>query len=83
MACGTPVIVSDKTAVPEIADYGAVHFDPQNGGELKEKIYQLLHNKELRKSMISRGIKRSREFSWEKNAQETVDLIKRASTPFN
>lgn len=76
MACGTPVIVSNKTAVPEIAGNGAILFNPDKIGELVKYMFNLLKDRSLRKEMVDKGFKRAKEFSWENHAKQTVDLIK-------
>lgn len=76
MACGTPVIVSNKTAVPEVAGNGALHIEPQNRDELATALKMLLTNQDLRARMVSQGIERSQMFSWRKHAEETVELIR-------
>ena len=76
MACGTPVIVSNKTAVPEVAGDGALSFDPTSTDELADVMQVFMSNSQLRKTMIERGLRRAKNFSWERHAKETVDLIR-------
>ena len=79
MACGTTVIVSNKTAVPEVAGNGAVHVDPQNRGELVTALKMLLTDEDFRVKMVSQGLVRSQMFSWRKHAEETVQLIRNSA----
>ena len=79
MACGVPVIVSNKTAVPEIAGDGALKIDPRNLDELVDAMDKLLSDSNLREEMITKGFKRASDFSWERHARETVTLFKEVS----
>ncbi|MBA7490127.1 D-inositol-3-phosphate glycosyltransferase [subsurface metagenome] len=76
MASGTPVIVSNKTAVSEVAGEGALHVDTSDMEQLAWAMEKLLTDSELRNSMIDKGFQRAKEFSWKKHAQETVALFK-------
>lgn len=75
MACGCPVIASDAGALPEIAGGAALLIDPYNPDDLAEAIRKVLTEDRLRKELVERGLKRAREFSWEKCAKETLDVL--------
>lgn len=74
MACGTPVICSNTSAMPEVAGKGACYIDPEKPDEIAETILEVLENGELRKNLIDYGIKRAAMFSWKKTAAEMLDL---------
>ncbi len=74
MASGIPVIASNRTSIPEIAGEAAVLIDPLNVEEIARAMYDVLSNSSLRKHLIEKGIKRSKDFSWEKTARETLKL---------
>jgi len=74
MACGCPVIASNVTALPEVGGDAVVFFDPYNYEELAKKMYRLLTNNELRSHFSRKALERARQFSWEKCAQEHLDV---------
>jgi glycosyltransferase involved in cell wall biosynthesis len=74
MACGTPVITSKRTSIPEISSDAAMLVDPLNVEEMAEAMYSVLSNSELREQLVKKGIKRAKDFSWEKTAVETLKL---------
>ncbi len=76
MACCTPVLCSATTSVGEVAADAAITFDPKNTSELSEKMKLLLENPGLRQQLIMQGYKRVSEFSWERCAQETLDIYR-------
>ncbi|MBN2372453.1 glycosyltransferase family 4 protein [bacterium] len=76
MACGVPVIVSNKTAVPEVAGEGALTFDPNNIDGLVDVMDRLLFDSGFREKMVKLGYKRAKEFTWKRHAKETVDIIR-------
>jgi glycosyltransferase involved in cell wall biosynthesis len=71
MACGTPVITSNTTAMPEIADNAAYLINPLNVSELSEAIIELTQNPTLRDCLIEKGLKRAEGFSWKNTAYLT------------
>ena len=78
MACGTPVLVSNRASLPEIAGKAGLVFDPARIDELSALLYNVLTNENLRKSMIRAGLTRAGEFSWLKTAEKTLEVYQRA-----
>jgi glycosyltransferase involved in cell wall biosynthesis len=76
MACGTPVVSSKSTCLPEIMGNAAIYFQPENTKEMAEKIYQVLSDKNLQKQLITRGFEQIKKYSWQKCAQETLTIYK-------
>ncbi len=72
MACGTPVIASNVTSIPEIVGDAAILIDPTDGDRLKKALLELLSNERLRRQLISRGFRWARKFSWRKMAEQTL-----------
>lgn len=72
-----PVISSFASSLPEIGGDAALYFDPKNSYDLVEKLKMLKENKKLYQELIKKGKKRIKEFSWEKCAEETLEIIKR------
>lgn len=77
MRCGVPVITSNMTSMPEIAGDAALYSEPNNTMKISEDLCNIIQNKEnIRMELISKGLKRSELFSWEKCAKETVAVLK-------
>jgi glycosyltransferase involved in cell wall biosynthesis len=74
MACGTPVITSNVSSLPEVVGDAAITVDPHNIKELSKKINKILSNKDLQNKMIQRGIERAKQFTWDKTARETIKV---------
>lgn len=75
MASETPIVASAVASVPEIAGEAALLFDPENVGELADKIAQVLLDNNLRQRLIERGRERVKNFSLEKCARETLEIL--------
>lgn len=70
-----PVATSRISSMPEVAAEAAVYFDPKNTAEIKNVIQSLLLDKSLADSLRQRGKERLKNFSWEKCAQETLQVL--------
>ena len=77
MACGTPVIVSNTSSLPEVVGDAALLVDPTDADGLAVAIWRVLSDNGLRKQMVHKGLQRARLFSWEKAAQETLAIYRR------
>jgi len=75
MACKTPVIVSDTTALPEICKDAALYIDPNDKDDIKEKLLKLYSDDKLQKDFIKRGFLRVDEFNWEKSAKKHLEIF--------
>jgi glycosyltransferase involved in cell wall biosynthesis len=75
MACGTPVVCSDASSLPEVAGDAAVLVDPLDVEGLAAAMERVLDDKELRANLIDRGFEQARKFSWERCARETLDVL--------
>lgn len=76
MSCGTPVITSNISSMPEIGGDGAIYVDPKDEEEIEKKLKEVLEDNDLKKELIKKGFERSKKFSWEKCAEETADVYK-------
>lgn len=74
MACGTPVISSNTSSIPEIADTAAHLIDPSNPVSIGDGILKVLGDEAYRNQLVDLGYKRASDFSWETNAQELVKI---------
>lgn len=75
MACGTPVICSNVSSMPEVAGNAAILFDPNDEADISQKMGEIIENNELRNDLIQKGFERSRLFSWSSAAQKTLEVI--------
>jgi glycosyltransferase involved in cell wall biosynthesis len=78
MSCGTPVICSNRTSLPEVVGDAAISLDPENLHEMAEAMHSVLTNSELRADLRARSLQRAAQFSWRKTATETVAAYKDA-----
>lgn len=78
MASGCPVIVSDDSALLEVAGSAAQYFTRGEESSLAAKIREVVTDGELRDAMIESGIYRVKSFSWQKCAQETASVYRHA-----
>lgn len=75
MACGTPVITSNTSSLPEAAGKAALLIDPYNVKELSESMDLLLNSPKLQTSLIARGDKQASKFSWPDSASKLLKII--------
>lgn len=78
MACGTPVITSNVSSLPEVVGEAGLAVDPTDSKGLAEAIHQVLGDETLRQSMRERGLSRAGRFSWAQTARATVEVYQRA-----
>lgn len=76
MACGTPVITSNVSSLPEVVGDAAIKIDPYNIDELTDAITNVLSNSNLQRELIEKGIKRAKQFSWKNTAEETLKVYR-------
>lgn len=70
MACGTPVVASNSSSLPEVCGDAAVLVDPQNPGEHIDAIETLLSNAKVGEDYRVKGLIRARQFSWSSAASQ-------------
>ena len=70
MACGTPVITSNLSSLPEVAGDAGIQVDPADLSAIEAAIAQVAADADLRADMIHRGFKRASQFSWERSARQ-------------
>ena len=76
MACGTPIITGNTSAMPEIAGEGALLVDPYHPEEITEKILQLENDNQFYQQQVEYGLERSKLFSWKNNAEALLKIYK-------
>jgi glycosyltransferase involved in cell wall biosynthesis len=75
MACGTPVVTSRTTSLPEVVAARTVLVDPEDVESIACGILQILDSADLRETLRKNGIERAKEFSWAKSAEQTLGLL--------
>ena len=74
MACGTPVLTSTASCLPEVAGEAALQVDPYDIEAIAHGLHSLLHDTALREQLRQRGLTRAAEFTWPAAAQQLTDL---------
>lgn len=77
MQCGTPVITSDVTALPEVAGDAAIKVNPSSLVAIKKAMHEMYSDDRLRKELKTKGLERATRFSWQKAAAETLVVLLR------
>jgi len=72
MACGTPVITSNTSSLPEVVGDAGIMVDPCDVDGLADVMYEVLTNDGLREDMIRRGLERTKTFSWGKMRERDI-----------
>jgi glycosyltransferase involved in cell wall biosynthesis len=76
MACGTPVVCSEKTAISEVTGDAAILVDPGDHESIADGLRKALADSGLRDELVEKGLERSRQFTWERAARETRDVYR-------
>ncbi len=75
MACGTPVITSNVSSMPEVCGDAALYCDPYDINDIKNKIELLLGDETLREALRQKGLERAKLFTWEKAAAAHMQVF--------
>lgn len=78
MGYGTPVVSSNATCLPEIYGDAAHYFDPKNTDDMARAINDVISNKSLQKTLIDRGYKQLKRYSWKTMAHQTLQVYMNA-----
>lgn len=78
MQCGTPVITSNTSSLPEVVGNAGIMIDPNDQDGLCENILQLYHDPRLRNELSGKSLQRAKEFSWEKCADAMITAYRKA-----
>ncbi|MFH1484828.1 MAG: glycosyltransferase family 1 protein [Chloroflexota bacterium] len=77
MACGTPVVASNTSSLPEVLGDAAVLVDPKNTLSLAEAICRTITDDALRLEMRKRGLSQAARFTWRATAEKILDIYRR------
>lgn len=75
MACGTVVITSTTSSLPEVANEAAILIDPNNQASLTTALRDLARSENLQETLAARGLERAKKFSWKRTAEEYIKIM--------
>ncbi len=78
MACGTPVVTSNVSSLPEVVGEAALAVDPTDVHALAEALTRVIRDHALRADLRARGLRRAQQFSWGKTAEATLAVYRGA-----
>lgn len=78
MACGTPVVASNATALPEVVGSAGLLVDPYDVDSIAAGISRIVADAELRAALRARGLERAALFSWDRTAKRAWDAVEEA-----
>jgi glycosyltransferase involved in cell wall biosynthesis len=78
MACGVPTVASCTSCLPEISDNVLTYFDPLSVSDMASCMLAVLRSNEMKQRLRQKGIERARQFTWERCACQTLDVLRKA-----
>ena len=78
MQCGTPVITSNVSSLPEVVGAAGIMVSPTDGEALSEAMYKILIDSDLRQRLSQQAVETARQFSWKRCVDTTIDYYRRA-----
>jgi glycosyltransferase involved in cell wall biosynthesis len=82
MACGTAVIASDRSSLPEIGGEGALLVDPDDVHGLARAMTSLMEDERRRRELAAKGLKQAQRFSWQKTVAETMAVYRSVAASY-
>ena len=80
MACGTPVLTSNISALTEVAGDAALLINPRDQDEIARNLLVILSDVNVRDQLIDAGLRRARLFSWERMAEQTSAVYRKTAS---
>jgi glycosyltransferase involved in cell wall biosynthesis len=74
MACGAPVISSNRTSLPEVVGDATLLIDPEQPGSLREALRKV-NQESTRRELVKKGLVRAQAFSWQSTAKQVAQQI--------
>jgi len=82
MACGTPVVATNRAAIPEVAGDAAILIDPLQVDEIADAILRVCSDGALKQDLIRKGLEHVKGFSWQRTARGILDSCRKAYEKF-
>lgn len=79
MRCGTPVITSNTSSLPELAGHAALTIDPIDVGAIAYSMARLIDDVDFRSRLVQRGFEQAAKFTWERAAEQTLQALEQAA----
>ncbi len=76
MACGTPVVVSQTSSLPEVCGDAAYYVNPYEVRDIVHGIEKVLKDEKLQRYLIAKGLKRAKLFNWKDSASKLLEITK-------
>ena len=76
-ACGTAVITSNCSSMPEVAGDAALYVDPVSTESIAQAMVKISNDEQLRLKLIAAGKERNKQFTWKRTAEKVVDVYKK------
>lgn len=77
MACGTPVITSNISSLPEVGGEAVVYVNPLDVKDIREKVEEVVSNKNFGEQLVKLGYQQAKRFSWGSCAKKTAEIYRR------
>lgn len=78
MACGCPIILSNRGSFPEVAEEAGIYFDTNSENDLTNKIKIVLNDADMRKQYVERGLQQVKKYNWENAAEQCLKVYEEA-----
>ncbi len=75
MACGTPVVCSNRSSLPEVGGDAVLYCDPDKIEDIKDKIELIITDKTVQEDMIRKGLERVKMFTWRKSTDKHMEIF--------
>jgi glycosyltransferase involved in cell wall biosynthesis len=79
MACGTPVVASNASSLPEVVGDAAIQINPENVFDIARGVKEILLDEELRATLVRRGREQAARFSWNWTARQVLEIYREAA----
>jgi glycosyltransferase involved in cell wall biosynthesis len=79
MKCGVPVIVGNRTSLPEVVGDAGILVDPFDADTIARAMNKLISDSKLRAELAARGLARAKLFDWRETARQTLKVYQRAA----
>ncbi len=76
MACGTPVVVAKRAALPEVVGDGGLLIDPEDSGEIAKAVERVLTDREFRSRLSEKALEQAARFTWRRTAEQTLQVYR-------